>query len=208
MFFSFFPIVNESQYWDRKINTRIIISKYPQREEIYILKNWLILFYNALPQLEMLSQSMFQHCICMILMYGGQGSMHSVDYQVYMSSPLITHFQLLLDHLHLGLSLSLEIQHIDQNWSMWKAGSIISPLLYCLSTHPPTSHPIHSPLEILHFHESYHIFLSSVTKTLGSTLMSSSPSPVNLLESANTNHSSHRMTFRLLFFLSPLPDSY
>lgn len=28
------------------------------------------------------------------------------------------------------------------------------------------------------------------------------------LESANTNNSSHRTTFRLLFFLSALPDSY
>ena len=113
--------------------------------------------------------------------YGGQGPMHSVDYQVCMPSPLITHFQLLLDHLHLGPSLSLEIQRIDQNWSIWKAELIISSLLHCLSTHPPTSHPIHSHLEILHFHESYHIFLFSVTKTLGSTLVSSSPSPLNPL---------------------------
>lgn len=65
--------------------------------------------------------------------------------------------------------------------SIWKAELIIFPLLHCLSAHPPTSHPIHSPLEILHFHESYHIFLSSVTKILGSPLVSSSPSPLNLL---------------------------
>lgn len=181
MFLSFFPIVNESQYWDRKINTKIIISEYPQRKEIYLLKNWLILFYNALLQLEMPSQSMFHHSAFVCLSCTVVRGPCILLTTKFVAKPSHHPFPAASRSSTFG---SITVAWNSAYWSelsIWKAELIISPLLHCLSAHPPTSHPIHSSLEILHFHESYHIFLSSVTKILGLPLVSSSPSPLNLL---------------------------